>query len=90
MLSRCTESGRDQQSAEFVAVQGDGMRFIVDPRTPDMRGRGVLQELFLHRVAVEPGDGAQPTRNSGASPAPGLEFPGETLDVGAPDGEQGH
>jgi hypothetical protein len=43
MLERRPEPGGDQQSAEFVAVQGDGMGFIVPPRTADMRGRGMLQ-----------------------------------------------
>ena len=42
-----------------------------------MRGRGVFQQ-FLHRVPVEPGDGAQPTGDRGAGPAAvASEEPGE-------------
>ena len=54
-----------------------------------MRGRGMLEELFFGRVLIEPGDGAQPLGDSRAGPAPGLQLPGEALDVGAADGEQG-
>ena len=58
MLERRAEPGGHQQGSQFVAVQGGGMRFVVHPRAPDMRGRGVVQEFFLHGVLVEPGDGA--------------------------------
>ena len=39
MLARRTEPGGDQQGAELVAVQGDGVRLVVHPRTADVRGR---------------------------------------------------
>ena len=88
VLRRRAEPGGDQQRAEFVAVQRDGVRLIVDPRAADMGGRGVVQELFLHRVTVEPGDGAQPPGDRGAGPAPGFQVAGEAFDVGAADREQ--
>jgi len=89
MLRRRAEPGGDQQGAEFVAVQGDSMRFIIQPRPPDVGGRGMLQKLLLDRVLVEPGDRAQPPGNRRAGPAPDFEFPGEAFDVGTADGEQG-
>jgi hypothetical protein len=52
-------------------------------------GRGVIQELFFDRVFIEPRDGAQPPGDRSASPAPGFQLSGESLDVGAADGEQG-
>jgi hypothetical protein len=42
------------------------MRLIVNPRPPDVRGRGMLEEFFFDRVFVKPGDGAQPPGNGGA------------------------
>ena len=38
MLGRRAESGRDQQRAEFVAVERDGVRLVVHPRTANVRG----------------------------------------------------
>jgi hypothetical protein len=35
---RCPEPGGDQQGAELVAVQLDGMGLVVHPRTADVRG----------------------------------------------------
>ena len=64
------------------------MRLVVQPGPADVRGRGVLQEFFFDRVAVEPGDGAQPPGDGGAGAAPGFRVAGEALDVGATDGEQ--
>ena len=88
MLKRRPETGGHEKSAELVAIQRDSVRFVVHPRPPDMGGRGVLQEFFLHGVLVEPGDGAQPPGNGRAGPAPDLEVPGEAFDVGTADGEQ--
>ncbi len=39
MLARRAEAGGDQQRAEVVAVQRDGMRLVVHPRTADVRSR---------------------------------------------------
>jgi hypothetical protein len=38
MLGRRPEPGSDQQRAELVAVQRDGMGFVVHPRTADVGG----------------------------------------------------
>jgi len=89
MLARRAQPSGDQQRAKLVAIQRDGVRVIVQPRPPDMRGRGMLQKLLLDRVLVEPGDGAQPPGNRRAGPAPDFEVPGEAFDVGTADGEQG-
>jgi hypothetical protein len=77
------ESGGDQQSAEFVAVQAGGVRLIVQPGTADVGGRGVLQELRLDGVLIEPGDRAQPAGDRGPGPAAGFQVPREALDVRA-------
>ena len=74
--------------AELVAVQGGGVRLVVQPGTADVRGRGMVEELFLNGVPVEPGDGAQPSGDGGAGPPARLQFAGEGLDVGAADREQ--
>ena len=89
MLARRTKPGSDQQGAEVVAIEGDGVRLVIDSRTADVGCWGMLKEFFFDRVPVEPGDGAQPPGDSSAGPAPGLQFPGEGLDVGSADGEQG-
>jgi hypothetical protein len=69
VLGRRPEPGGDQESAELVAVQGDGVGLIVQAGPADMRGRGVVQEFFLDRVPVEPGDRTQPPGDGGAGPA---------------------
>jgi hypothetical protein len=53
-----------------------------------MRRRRVIEQVFFHRVAVEPGDGAQPPGDGGPGAAAGLQVAGETLDVGTPCLEQ--
>jgi hypothetical protein len=83
------EPGGYQQGAELVTVQCDSMRLVIHPRPPDMRGRGVIQEVFLHGVLAEPGDGAQPPGERGASAAFRFQVASEAFDVGAADGEQG-
>jgi hypothetical protein len=69
MLEGRPEPGGDQQRAEFVAVQGDGVRLVVDPGTADVSGWGVFGEFFFDGVLVEPGDGAQPPGDGGPGPA---------------------
>jgi hypothetical protein len=49
----------------------------------------MIQELFLDRVPVEPGDGAQPPGDGGPGPSAGFQIAGEAFDVGAADGKQG-
>jgi hypothetical protein len=41
------EPGGDQQRAELVAVQGGGVRLVIQPGTTDVRCGRVLEELFL-------------------------------------------
>ena len=89
MLSRRAEPGSNQQRAELVTIQGGGMGLIVQPRTADMGGRGVIQELFFDGVLVEPGDSGQPAGDGGADTSPGFQLEGEALDVGPADREQG-
>jgi hypothetical protein len=49
----------------------------------------MLEEFFFDRVFAEPGYGAQPPGDGGASASLGFQVPGEAFDVGAADGEQG-
>jgi hypothetical protein len=49
MLGRRPQTGGDQQRAELGAVQRDGMRLVIQPRTADMGGWGMLQEFFFDR-----------------------------------------
>src|SRR5215472_11015997 len=88
MPGRRAVPGSNQQRAEFVTVQPDCMGLIVQAGAADMRCRGVLAQVFLHRIPVEPGDGAQPPGDGGPGPAAGLQVTGETLDVGATGLEQ--
>jgi hypothetical protein len=45
MLGWRTEPGGDQDGAELVAVESSGVRLVVQPGPPDVRGRGVLEQL---------------------------------------------
>jgi hypothetical protein len=60
MLCRRPEPGGYQWRVELVAVERGGVRFIVHPRTTDVRGGSVLEEFLFDRVLMEPCDGAQP------------------------------
>jgi len=88
VLGGRAEASGDKERAELVAVQGGGMRLIIQPGAADMGGRGMLEELFLHGVPVEPRDRAQPTGHGGTGTAVSLQVAGERLDVGAPHREQ--
>jgi len=88
VLARRPEPGGNKQRLGFVAVQPDGVRVIVQPGTADMGGRGVIEEVFLDGVPLEPGDGAQPPGDGGPGPAAGLQITGEALNVSAADLEQ--
>jgi hypothetical protein len=74
MLGSRAEPGGDQERAELVAVQGGGVRLVVQPGAADVRGGRVVEEFFLDGVLVEPGDGAQPPGHGGAGPTLGLEL----------------
>ena len=64
------------------------MGLVVEPGTPHVHGRGVLDHPLLGRVAVETGDGGQTPSDRRPGPAAGLEVAGIELDVGAVDVEQ--
>jgi hypothetical protein len=51
MLSWRAESGSDQEGPELVAVKRDGVGFVVHPRPPDVRSRGMVQEFFFDGIA---------------------------------------
>ena len=59
------------------------MRLVVHPRAPDVRSRGMLQELLFDGVPVEPGDGPQPGGDRGAGAALCFQVAGEAFDIGA-------
>jgi len=88
MLGRRAEPGRDQQRAEFVAVQPNCMGLVVQAGAADMRRRGVSEQFFFDSVAVEPSNSAQSAGDGGPGPATGFQLPGEALDVGAARLEQ--
>jgi hypothetical protein len=98
MLGRRAEPRGDQEGADLVAVQGGGVRLVVQPRPPDVGGGRVVEwssgrvveELFLHGVLVEPGDRAQPPGHGSAGTAAGFEFAGEGLDVSSPNRKLRH
>jgi hypothetical protein len=50
VLGGRAELGGDQERAELVAVQGSGMRFVVEPWSADVRGGGMLQEFLFDGV----------------------------------------
>lgn len=53
-----------------------------------MGSRGAIEQVFLHRVAVEPGDGAQSAGDGCPCAAAGLQVAGKALDVGTAGLEQ--
>ena len=69
MLGRRAEPGGDQQGAELVAVQRDGVGLVARPRPPDVRGWRVLQQFLLDRVLAGPGDSDSPAGDRGAGPS---------------------
>ena len=89
MLSSRPEARGDQERADLVAVQGGGMRLIVQPRTPDVRSRGMLEKFFFDGVPVEPSDGAQPAGEGRTGAPAGFQVAGEGLDADPADREQG-
>jgi hypothetical protein len=88
MLGSGPEPGRDQQCSHLVAVQGRGVRFVVQPRAADMDSRGMIEVFLFDGVPVEPGHRGQPSYDGGAGPAKGFQVPGEALDVRAAATEQ--
>jgi hypothetical protein len=89
VLAGRAEAGSDEKRAELVAVQGGGVRLVVQPGPPDVGRRRVAEQLLLHRVPVEARDGGQPAGDGGPGAAEGFQLAGECLNVGAAGGEQG-
>jgi hypothetical protein len=88
VLARRAQPSGNQQRTQLVAVQPSGVRLIIQPGTADVGSRGVLEQVFLQRIPVEPGDRAQPAGDGGPGATAGLQVTGETLDVGAAGLEQ--
>jgi hypothetical protein len=79
-------SSSTTSSAWFVWRPGE--RSNIQARAADMNGRGMLEQLFLHRVLVEPRDGAQAAGDGRPRAAAGFQVAGEAFDVGAAHLEQ--
>jgi hypothetical protein len=75
VLGGRAEPGGDQECADLVAVQGGGVRLLVQPGAADVRGGRVVEEFLFHGVPVEPRDGGQPPGDGGA-PGPVLRVRG--------------
>ena len=82
------EPGGDQQRTDFVAVQADRVRLVIQPWPANVRGRGVLKQVFFDGVTIEAGDGAQPAGNGRPGPSFGLHVAAEAFDIRPPRGEQ--
>jgi hypothetical protein len=63
------------------------LRLVIQPGSPHVGGRGMVQELFFDGVLIEPGDGGQPSGDGSAGAASGFQVSGESFDIGAADGE---
>ena len=48
----------------------------------------MIEQLFVHRVPVKPGHGAQAAGDGGPGPAAGFQVTGEELDVSPAGAEQ--
>jgi|HubBroStandDraft_1064217.scaffolds.fasta_scaffold07294_8 hypothetical protein len=68
VLGGGAEHGRDEEGADLVAVQADGVRFVVQPRPPDMRGREWSRRSSSTALFVQSGDGGQAAGNRGPGP----------------------
>ena len=90
VLLRRAEPGGHQQGADLVAVQPGRMGLVVQAGRADVHSRGVVQQLFLDGILVEPRDGAQPSGDGGPCSSSGFEVSGEALDVRTTHLEQAH
>src|SRR5664280_222460 len=88
MLSGGSESGGNEQRSNLVAVQADGVGFVIDPRSTDVNRRRVGDEAFLFGIAIEAGHGAQSATDGGRCPTSSFQLPSVGLDVASPDLEQ--
>jgi len=53
VLGRSAEPCGDEQGADLVAIQADGVGLVVDPGAADVRSRGVVEQTLLDRVLVQ-------------------------------------
>jgi hypothetical protein len=74
----------DEQGAEFVAVQADGVGLVAQAGPADVRGGRVIQQVLFHGVPVQPGDGAQPAGDRGPCLAVGLHAASRATGRGSP------
>ena len=88
MLGGGPEPGGDEQRADLVAVQADGVGFVVDPGPANVHRRRMGDQAFLFGVAVEAGHGAQPPGDGGRRPSPSFQVASVGLDVASADLEQ--
>ena len=65
VVAASSESGLDQEHAEFDAIQAGGVGLVVQPRATDVHRRGHRDQLFFDAVAVEPGNRRQAMRHRG-------------------------
>jgi hypothetical protein len=84
-----SQPGGHQQGADFVSVQADGMRLVVQAGPADMHRRGHPEQPFFFGVAVEPGHRAQPSGHRGSSPPPLFQSTAVALHVRPSHQEQG-
>jgi hypothetical protein len=82
------EAGGHEKRSHLVAVKSGGMGLVVDSGPPHVYRRRLVQQLFLHGVAVEAGHGAKTPADSGTGAALGLEVTAEALDIGSASREQ--
>ncbi len=54
MVAGGGEPGGNEECAELVAVEADGVGLVVEPRPANMHCRRVLDHALLCGVAVEP------------------------------------
>jgi hypothetical protein len=54
MLARRAKSGSDEQSAELVAIQGDGVRLVIDARTAGAAPGGEWRRSSAYASLVKP------------------------------------
>jgi hypothetical protein len=80
--------GRGQEPDRLLAVEAKRLRITRHRGATNVGGGGVGERSLLDRVAVEAGQGGQPTGDGGAAPAGLLQCAGVGLDVAALDSQQ--
>jgi len=85
MLGCRPKPGCNEQCPYLVAVQADGMGFVIDPGSTDVNSRRMGNQTFLFGVAIEAGHGAQSPTDGGRCPTPSFQLPSVGLDVASPD-----